>query len=209
MSTTVTDVTAILNRIQGGDSTARQALWGRVYDELRSLAAGQMSHERHGHTLQPTALVHEAWLRLAPGAEAEPSFENRAHFFGAAAEAMRRILVEHARRRSTLRRGGDRQRLDLEDSVFGRVEARGHVPFDALGSELQALDASLAHLEATGRHARKCEVVKLRFFVGLTVEQTARVLGTSPASVKRDWDYAKAWLARDAARAGHEGPHDP
>ncbi|MCB9898666.1 MAG: sigma-70 family RNA polymerase sigma factor [Planctomycetes bacterium] len=204
MSTSVTDVTSLLDLIHGGDVSAREALWSRVYDELRHLAAGQMSREREGHTLQPTALVHEAWLRLAPGAGS--SFENRAHFFGVAAEAMRRILVEHARRRSARRRGGDKQRRGLDDSVFERVEAQGVVAFDEVSSDLEAVDAALARLEATGRHARKCEVVKLRFFVGLTVEQTAEVLATSPASVKRDWDFAKAWLSREAARLTGDRP---
>jgi RNA polymerase sigma factor (TIGR02999 family) len=192
MSTASTDVTRLIHRIHGGDEDARGDLWTLVYDELRRLAASQMSRERSEHTLQPTALVHEAWLRLV-GKGAGP-WKNRAHFFGVAAEAMRRILVEHARRRGTLRRGGDREQLSAWDGVFEELAD------DDLAQDLSALDAALETLEATGKHERKCAVVKLRFFVGLTNEQTAEVLEISNSSVKRDWDFAKAWLTREMSR---------
>ncbi|GJM23015.1 MAG: extracytoplasmic sigma factor ECF [Planctomycetota bacterium] len=193
MSCAPTDVTVLIHRLHDGDEAARADLWSRVYAELHGLAAGQMARERSEHTLQPTALVHEAWLRLAQVGDEFSGFEGRAHFFGAAGEAMRRILVEHARRRAALRRGGDRERVPLSDLVPGASNSE-------LASDVGALDEALARLEASGRHARKCEVVKLRFFVGLTIAQTAQVLETSPASVKRDWEFAKAWLSREMAR---------
>ena len=196
MSTVSADVTVLISRLQTGDEGARSDLWSLVYDELHALASRQMSRERAEHTLQPTALVHEAWLRLA--SSPSDGVKGRAHFFGAAAEAMRRILVEHARRRSTLRRGGDHRRVPLSEVVHG-------VDDDGLATDVAALDTALAKLEATGRHERKCAVVKLRFFVGLTIAQAADVLGASPASVKRDWDFAKAWLTREMSRT----PGDP
>ncbi|RKY19572.1 MAG: RNA polymerase subunit sigma [Planctomycetota bacterium] len=196
MTRAPTDATRLIRRIDGGDEAARADLWSLVYDELRRLAAGQMGRERGEHTLQPTALVHEAWLRLVSGKQIE--WASRAHFFGVAAEAMRRILVEHARRRGALRRGGDRRRLDLATHVLERLMGdRGTL----LDDDLEALDQALSALEATGRHERKCQVVKLRFFAGLTVEDAARALEVSPASVKRDWDFAKAWLGRSMSAA--------
>jgi RNA polymerase sigma factor (TIGR02999 family) len=198
MTRAPTDVTRLIHRIDDGDLAARADLWSLVYDELRRLAAGQMVRERSEHTLQPTALVHEAWLRLSAGTDM--AWASRAHFFGVAAEAMRRILVEHARRRGAARRGGDRQRLDLGTSTIDRLSG-GRL--DQFTGDLQALDEALSSLEATGRHERKCQVVKLRFFAGMTVEDTARALEVSPASVKRDWDFAKAWLGR--AMSGPDG----
>jgi RNA polymerase sigma factor (TIGR02999 family) len=193
MTSASPDVTRLIHRIHGGDQGAREDLWTLVYDELRRLALGQMSRERVAHTLEPTALVHEAWLRLAR--DENGNIENRAHFFGVAAEAMRRILVEHARRRSTGRRGGGMQRLDVWDSMVQGLDDQ------ALSSDLAALDQALERLAATGRHERKCQVVNLRFFVGLTNEQTAEVLGLSVSTVKRDWAFSKAWLTRDIGRA--------
>lgn len=191
-----TEVTRLIQQVHAGDERARSDLWILVYDELRRLAAGQMSQERQAHTLQPTALVHEAWLRLA--ADPSAGSRNRAHFFGVAAEAMRRILVEHARRRASDRRGGGMARIGLSD--VSRID---DLAGEDLGpaADLEALDQAVARLEASGRHPRKCRVVNLRFFVGLTIEQAAEVLGVSPASVKRDWEFAKAWLSRDIARA--------
>jgi len=193
MSCAPTDVTVLIHRLHEGDEAARADLWSRVYAELHGLASGKMARERAEHTLQPTALVHEAWLRLAHAGGEFSGFEGRAHFFGAAGEAMRRILVEHARKRATLRRGGDHARVPLSDLVVGADDS-------GLAADVGALDHALARLEESGRHGRKCEVVKLRFFVGLSIAQTAQVLETSPASVKRDWEFAKAWLSREMAR---------
>jgi len=234
-----TDVTRLIHRVHGGDELARDDLWSLVYNELRRLAAGQMARERGEHTLQPTALVHEAWLRLV--GHGEPAWQNRAHFFGVAAEAMRRILVEHARRRGRLRRGGDRVRVPLSESDTthgadpGRREVGRGVERDddegpraadgsadpcwevlaadlagnhRLADDLAALDAALERFESSPQHARKCQVVKLRFFVGMTNEQAAEVLGTSVSSVKRDWEFAKAWLTRALAEAPGPQEHD-
>ena len=196
------DVTRLIQQVQAGDASAREDLWHLVYDELRLLAGHQMKRERVGHTLQPTALVHEVWLRLGqPVGEASQS---RAHFFGIAAEAMRRILIEHARKRGAARRGGGAQRRSLEDSTIARLESGAVVGLTDEHEDLEVIDEALQRLEAQSGHERKCQVVKLRFFVGLTVEQTADVLGLSEATVKRDWDFAKAWLAREVARARHE-----
>ena len=184
-----TDVTLLIHRVHGGDAAAREDLWTLVYEELRRLASRHMSRERGTHTLQPTALVHEAWLRLR--GEGSDDWDGRAHFFGVAAEAMRRILVEHARKRHTLRRGGGLQRVDEWDALVEALAEDGD-----LAGDLEALDRALTQMESSPRHARKAEVVKLRFFVGLTNEQCAEVLGTSRSSVKRDWDFAKAWLSR-------------
>ncbi len=181
----VSDVTRILERVQNGDPRAASELLPLVYDELRRIAANRMAQEAPGHTLQPTALVHEAWLKLA-GSDADVRFENRAHFFGAAAEAMRRILVESARRKCRLKRGGQLERVDL-DSL--------QLPSPLPDEELLELDAALDRLAAFQSQA--AEVVKLRFFVGLTQEQAARELGVSLATVERTWSFAKAWLFRE------------
>lgn len=193
-------VTQLIHRSGDGDDDARRRLWSLVYDELKGLASSQMRRERIGHTLQPTALVHEVYVRLLSGAEGD--WENRAHFFGVAAEAMRRILVEHARRRKAERRGGGLDRVSMtrvlgDDACHG---AGAWAMLDDAQLDLEALDLALERLAATGRHERKCRVVDLRFFVGLTIEQTAEVLGVAPASVKRDWDFAKAWLNREIQR---------
>lgn len=155
----------------------------RVYDELRQLAAWRLAAEPAGQTMQPTALVHEAWLRLRAGAP--DVWANRAHFFAAAAEAMRRILIESARRKQALRRGGGLQRVDVDD-----VE----IPAPADDPELLAVDEALAELEQLAPD--KATLVKLRYFAGFTLEESAAALGISLATAKRQWTYARAWLFR-------------
>lgn len=200
MTTSATDVTLLIHRIGDGDEAARRDLWTVVYEELRRLASQQMSKERSEHTLQPTALVHEAWLRLSKGSR--DSFAGRAHFFGVAAEAMRRILVEHARRRGAERRGSGRP----HQGEAGLLDKIGTATDIEDSESLALIDAALSRLESHERHVRKAEVVKQRFFVGMTIEQTAEVLGISAASVKRDWEFAKAWLSREMERGKRE--HD-
>ena len=177
----MSEVTQILSAIQRGDPKAADELLPLVYEELRLMAAQQMAHEAAGHTLQPTALVHEAWLRMV-GIEA-PQFVNRAHFFGAAAEAMRRILVENARRKARLKHGGQFERVDLE-SLDLAVESTD--------DQVLAVDAALDKLAA--RDPVGAQLVKLRFFVGLPNVEAARVLGLSERTAKRVWAYARAWL---------------
>ena len=179
----MSDVTLILQRIEQGDSRAADELLPLVYDELRRLAAQKMAHEAAGQTLQPSALVHEAWLRL--GGEAQPRWQNRAHFFGAAAEAMRRILIDHARRRRALRHGGGQERFNVEDLELADASA-------ASDDQLLAVHEALDRLAA--EDPRKAELVKLRYFVGLTNEEAAQALGVSVPTVKRDWAYARARL---------------
>ena len=186
------DVTRLLEAIQLGDPKAAEELLPLVYEELRKLAAHRMSHEAAGHTLQPTALVHEAWLRLGGGAGAQ--FENRAHFFGAAAEAMRRILIDRARRKRAQRHGGGQEHVDVHE-----MEIAAPQPDDEM----------LAVNDALEKFAReeplKAELVKLRYFVGLTIEETAQVLDLSPATAKRHWVFARAWLYAEVQRARGEG----
>ena len=177
----MSDVTHILERVQQGDRQAAAELLPLVYDELRKIAAHRMSHEAAGHTLQPTALVHEAWLRL--GGSDAPSFENRAHFFGAAAEAMRRILVESARRRSRLKRGGDAEVLELDESIL---------ELQAPSEEVQAVHEALDQLAAEEPMA--AEVVKLRYFVGLPIPEVAAVLNIAPRTADRLWALARVRL---------------
>ena len=179
----MSEVTRILMAIERGDGRAVDQLLPAVYQELRQLAAQRLSHERPGQTLQATALVHEAYLRLV-GAEGQ-SFRSKTHFFAAAAEAMRCILIESARRKHRLKRGGNRQRIDLED---GEVAVEGP-PLDLL-----AVDEALSKLAQIDRE--KADLVKLRYFAGLTIEQVAEVLGISPTTAKREWAYARAWLYR-------------
>jgi RNA polymerase sigma factor (TIGR02999 family) len=181
-------ITRLLEAIQQGDAQASEELLSQVYRELRRLAAHKMAGEPPGHTLQATALVHEAWLRL--GGE-QQCWENRAHFFAAAGEAMRRILVENARRKSRLKRGGNLERVNLED-----VDLPSPMPDE----ELLGLDEALSGLEKTD--ARAAEVVKLRFFVGLTHEQIAKELGVSVSTVERTWSWARAWLFRAFRKDG-------
>jgi RNA polymerase sigma factor (TIGR02999 family) len=176
--------TQILKAIELGDAKAAEQLLPLVYEELRKLAGHKMANERPGQTLQPTALVHEAWLRLV-GDEAL-QFENRAHFFAIAAEAMRRILVESARRKKRLKHGGQLDRMDL-DAV--------ELPLPLPDDELLALDDALNRLATVD--ARAAEVVKLCFFVGLTQEQAAKELGVSLSTAERLWGFARAWLFRE------------
>lgn len=176
------EVTRILERTEQGDPKAAGQLLPIVYDELRRLAAQKMANEAAGHTLQPTALVHEAWMRL--GGSDAPAFQNRAHFFGAAAEAMRRILIEHARRRLAAKRGAG---VEVED-VDG-LEICSPVAND---DQLLAVNDALEKLSAID--PRKAELVKLRYFVGLNFEETAAVLGIAAPTAKQWWAYARSWL---------------
>jgi RNA polymerase sigma factor (TIGR02999 family) len=181
----LSEVTRILESIEHGDPTAADELLPLVYGELRKLAAARMANEAPNQTLQPTALVHEAWLRLV--GNDHPRFANRAHFFSAAAEAMRRILIEKARRKRTLRHGGGQQRVDLE--AIPEVAA----PSD--DDQLLAVSEALDKLAAV--HAVQAEVVKLRYFVGMTNVEAAQALGLSERTVKNYWNYARAWLFRE------------
>ena len=182
-------VTQLLARAANGDNGAVTSLFDLLYRELRGLAVSAMRSERGDHTLQPTALVHEAFLRLADDTGA---IENRRHFFGVAASAMRRILVEHARARHAAKRGGHAPRVSIDDVAVAAPAALDPV-------DLESLDAALTEL---ARHdPRQARVVELRYFAGLTVEEAADVLGASPRTVKRDWQMARAWLRREMSRA--------
>jgi RNA polymerase sigma factor (TIGR02999 family) len=185
----MSDVTHILQAIEQGDPHAASELLPLVYDELRRLAAAQMARERPGQTLDATALVHEAYLRLvgspvapAPGSP-EPEFANRRHFFAAAAEAMRRILVENARRKASLKRGGGLERQELPESDLAAPEP---------SLDLLALDEALTQLGTTD--ALAAELVQLRYFAGLTSAQAAEALGISTRKAERIWTYARSWL---------------
>jgi RNA polymerase sigma factor (TIGR02999 family) len=178
----MSDVTHILSQIEAGDPSAAEQLLPLVYDELRKLAAAKLAHEQPGQTLQATALVHEAYLRLVD-VERAPRWDSRGHFFAAAAEAMRRILVDGARRRDSLKRGGALDRVDLPDLAAPEIEGR----FDLL-----ALDDALRQLEV--EHPEKAKLVKLRFFAGCSLEETAEHLAISRATAQRHWAYARAWL---------------
>ncbi len=179
----MSDVTRILNAIEGGDAKASDELLPLVYEELRVLAARKLSHEPPGQTLQATALVHEAYLRLIR--EECQDWKSRRHFFRTAAEAMRRILIDNARRKKRVKHGGERQRSELHETIL----SHSHVmPVD----DLLALDEALKKLSLEDEI--KAEVVKLRYFAGLSVEQTSDVLELSPRTVKRYWAYARAWL---------------
>jgi RNA polymerase sigma factor (TIGR02999 family) len=180
----VSDVTVILNAVQQGDPKAAEELLPLVYDELRRVAAWRLAQERPGQTLQATALVHEAYLRLIGGVD--PGWQGRRHFFGAAAEAMRRILIENARRKKRLRHGGQLERVDVD-----AVEIASPLPDD----ELLAMDEALNRL--TEADPQAAELVKLCFFVGLTQEQAAKELNISISTVERTWTYARAWLFRE------------
>ena len=174
----------VLQRAEQGDPQAADELLVVLYDELRKLASQKLAREAPGQTLQATALVHEAWLRL--GGDKQPAWENRAHFFAAAAESMRRILVDRSRRRRSLRRGGGAERVDLDSLGLGLA-----IDDDQLLTVHEALDGLAAH------DPDKAELVKLRFFVGLTIQEAAKVLGLSPTTAKRHWAYARAWLFRE------------
>jgi len=182
----MSEVTRILAAINQGDRHAAEQLLPLVYDELRKLAGQMLAHEVPGQTLQATALVHEAYLRLIPSQEGEKeAWKSRGHFFGAAAEAMRRILVDNARRKRRHKHGGNRARVDLD-----AVEVAVAEPAD----DLVALDEALSQL--ADADAQAAELVKLRYFAGLTVKQAADVLGISPRSADFLWVYARAWLLK-------------
>ncbi|HEU4509773.1 MAG TPA: sigma-70 family RNA polymerase sigma factor [Pyrinomonadaceae bacterium] len=186
MSQTSTNVTQLLRQWSDGSGEALERLIPIIYEELRGRAAGYLRRERPGHTLQPTALVHEAYLRLA-GAQDVP-WQNRTHFFAIAATLMRRILVEHARKKAASKRGGAEIRLTLDENLAGADK----------GIDLLAVDQALERLAAID--AQQARVVELRFFSGLSVEESAEALGVSPRTVKRDWSVAKAWLHRELSR---------
>ena len=181
----MSDITRLFDALRSGDAGAYKTLMELVYSELRQLAAAKMSHEPAGHTLQATALVHEAWLRL--GGPEPAHWESRAHFFGAAAEAMRRILIERARSKLAARHGGGLERVDIADVEI----ASGAKDEDELLALHSALDKLLTH------SPRKAQLVKLRYFIGLTLEEAAEILDISLATAKRDWTYARAWLFRE------------
>jgi len=176
----MSDVNLLLDTLQEGDPMAADQLLVLVYSELRRLATAKMAREAPGQTLQPTALVHEAWMRLGGDGQ---RWENRAHFFGAAAEAMRRILIDRARRKLAARHGGDGEHVDVDE-----VEIAAPAKDDELLAVHEALDKLAAH------DARKAELVKLRYFAGLSIDEAASVLGISAPTAKRDWTYARAWL---------------
>ena len=181
------DASRLLTAMQKGDPQAAEALLPLVYQELRRLAAHKMAQEAPGQTLQPTALVHEAWLRLA--GQENQTYANRTHFFAVAAEAMRRILIDRARRRRAVRRGGQALRVDTD-----ALDIAAPVPDD----ELLALDEALGRLAE--REPPKAELVKLRYFVGLSLAEAAELLGLSEPTAKRHWAYARAWLFRELER---------
>ena len=187
MSAPARDVSGLLAAWNEGDPSAQEELLPLVYDELRRLARGHLRRERPGHTLQPTALVHEAYLRLV--GEGVATWQNRAHFYGIAARLMRQILINHAEARATARRGGGALRLSL--AAADRLAEGPDV-------ELMALDDALKGLSALD--PRQGQIVEMRFFGGLSVEETAEVLGLSPATVKREWSAARAWLRREIDR---------
>jgi len=183
----MSEVTRLLAAIHDGDSSADAELLTHVYAELRQLARAKMAREKPGHTLQATALVHEAWMRLG-----DQHFETRAHFFGAAAEAMRRILIERARRKQAAKHGGGAEHVNADDFEIAAPSGKD----DELLAVHEAPDA------LAKQDARKAELVKLRYFAGLTIDEAAEVLGISSPTAKRDWTYARAWLYRtiEAAR---------
>lgn len=180
------EITLVLQRIEHGEEPAADQLLPLVYQDLRRLAAARMAHERTETTLQPTALVHEAWLRL--GGDHQPAWESRAQFFAAAAEAMRRILIDRARKRRALRHGGDQVRADAGE-------------IDQIADLNRSDDQLLAVHEALDRFAaedpKKAELVKLRYFAGLTLEEAAQALGVPEGTAKRWWTYSRAWLYRE------------
>jgi RNA polymerase sigma factor (TIGR02999 family) len=181
----MTNVTQILARIEQGDQAAAEQLLPLVYEELRKLATARLAQENPGHTLQATALVHEAYLRLVDVDQAQ-RWDGRGHFFAAAAEAMRRILVENARRRKRIKRGGDLAREELVEDAVAAPE---------IHEDLVALDAALNRLKAVDPQA--LQLVHLRYFVGLSIPQAAEYLGISPRTADRLWSFARAWLHRE------------
>jgi RNA polymerase sigma factor (TIGR02999 family) len=179
------DVTQILNSLEQGEAPSADELLPLVYDELRKLAAARLAHERPGQTLQATALVHDAWLRLVD-VRHQQRWDSRGHFFAAAAEAMRRILVERARRKGRLKHGGEFERVDLPAEILVG---------NSTSEDVLALDEALTKLEES--QPEKAQLVKLRFFAGLTIEQSAESLNISTSTADRHWTYARAWLFRE------------
>ena len=190
----MSEVSRILSQIDAGDPMAASQLLPLVYDELRKMAASQLAREQPGQTLQATALVHEAWFRLAGNEQNEPSWDNRAHFFAAAAEALRRILVESARRRKRLKRGGAHVREYLAMEDIEDTEPR---------EDLVALDAALTKLSKTDPEAS--QLIQLRYFTGLTISEAAEILKISRRTADRRWAYARAWLHRELLDADQQG----
>jgi RNA polymerase sigma factor (TIGR02999 family) len=184
----MSDVTRILSAIEQGDPAAAEQLLPLVYEELRQLASQKLAHEQPGQTLDATALVHEAYLRLVDTAEAQ-QWNSRGHFFAAAAEAMRRILVENARRKKAARAGGGWQRQELLDAELA---------VESTGDDLFAVDEALSRLAV--EHPRAARLVHLRFFLGQTLDEAAAHLGLQPRTAYRDWAYARAWLRRELDR---------
>ena len=180
-------VTRVLERVRCGEPSAASELLPLVYDELRRLAAAKMAHERPDQTLQPTALVHEAYIRLID--QSRVNWQNRAHFFGVAAQIMRRLLVDHARKHNAEKRGQDFQKLSLDENIDRAVER---------SAELIALDDALKTLATFDQ--QKARMVELRYFGGLSIEETADVLGVTPTTIKRHWRLAKAWLHGEMQR---------
>ncbi len=189
----MSDVTRILNAIERGDAKATDELLPLVYEELRILAAQKLSHEPPGQTLQATALVHEAYLRLV-GNEGH-GWDSKGHFFRAAAEAMRRILIDHARRRKSLKRGGGRRPVDRAEFLAADDASQAQ--------EMLALDEALAKLAR--QDPIKADLIKLRYFAGLTIEQAANALGISHATAERYWDYARSWLRVELGQIDETG----
>jgi RNA polymerase sigma factor (TIGR02999 family) len=185
----VEQITQMLARVAEGDAKASNDLMSLVYEELRRIARSKMASESADHSLQATALVHEAWLRL--GGEDQPTWENRRHFFFAAAEAMRRILIDRARRRAAARHGGGLRRIDLEDVEIARGEA---------SDQVLAVDEALERLALVD--PKKAELVRLRYFTGMQLKDAAQVLGISMATATRSWAYSRAWLIREMR--GHQ-----
>ena len=187
------DITTILSNIESGDPKAAEQLLPLVYAELRRLATAKLAHEKPGQTLQATALVHEAFMRLVDQTTPQ-EWDNSRHFFSAAAESMRRILIERARQRASLKRGGDRERIEL-DAVDPSV-----LPLAC--DDILGLDEAVQKLER--EHPRKAELVKLRFFAGLTVAQAAKTFDISTSTAENDWTYARSWLRLEMSGGGQQ-----
>lgn len=190
------DITGLLNRLSDGDSRAIDALLPLIYDELRALAGSFLRRENPGHLLQTTALVHEAYIKLINQQDAR--FNNRAHFFAVAAQAMRRILVNHARDAGRIKRGGGRSHIELDEAALAASQS---------DVDLVALDEAMTKLAALD--PRKSRTVEMRFFGGMSIDDTAAALGVAPATVKRDWDFARAWIFRELASVQPEDTRDP
>jgi RNA polymerase sigma factor (TIGR02999 family) len=192
----MSEVTRVLDQVQQGDPHAGEQLLLLVYDELRKLAAQKLAQEKPGQTLQATALVHEAYLRLVGSAEA-PHWDNRRHFFAAAAEAMRRILIDNARRKQTHKHGGGVSREDVDFDALPGLDV--HDPLEVMAVH-ELLD------QLARKAPREAELVKLRYFLGCTVAEAAQVLGIAPATAQEDWSYARAWLKRQWLRGQEDKP---